>query len=127
MQLTIVAPAPIVLEHSQVFRHLFNDHRQFEHFQNYLTGLIVLDNKSLASIIRCLLNSSDKTNLSRFMGESPWKPKDVNMFRIQYLTEKTTSHRGKESFLITDDTLCEHVGGLFEYISRHYDQGKRID
>jgi SRSO17 transposase len=121
MQLPIVAPAPIVLEHSEAFRHLFNDHRQFEHFRNYLTGLIVLENKSLANISRCLLNSSDKTNLSRFMSESPWEPKDVNLFRIQYLMEKTAGNRGKEAYLILDDTLCEHVGGLFEYIARHYD------
>lgn len=48
MQLPIVVPAPIVSEHAQAFRHLFNDIHQFEHFQDYLTGLIVLDNKSLA-------------------------------------------------------------------------------
>jgi SRSO17 transposase len=121
MQLPIVAPAPIVIEHSQAFRHLFNDHRQFDHFQNYLTGLIILEDKSLANISRCLLNSSDKTNLSRFMSESPWEPKDVNQFRIQYLIGKTAESRGKEGYLILDDTLCEHVGGLFEYIARHYD------
>jgi hypothetical protein len=32
MQLPIVSPASIVLEHAQAFRHLFTDHRQFEHF-----------------------------------------------------------------------------------------------
>ncbi|NJR53119.1 MAG: hypothetical protein HC780_29750 [Leptolyngbyaceae cyanobacterium CSU_1_3] len=50
MQLPIVAPAPIVSAHAEAFRHLFSDVRQFEHFQNYLTGLIVLENKSLANI-----------------------------------------------------------------------------
>jgi SRSO17 transposase len=121
MQLPIVAPAPIVLEHAQAFRHLFNDHRQFEHFQNYLTGLIVLENKSLANISRCILNSSDKTNISRFMYESPWQPEQVNQFRIEYLLGKTIDVRKTDSYLIIDDTLCEHVGSLFEYITHHYD------
>ncbi|MDX2229792.1 MAG: transposase [Leptolyngbyaceae cyanobacterium bins.349] len=123
MQLPIVAPAPIVSAHAQAFRHLFNDVRQFEHFQNYLTGLIVLENKSLANISRCLLESADKTNLSRFLSESPWQPQAVNKFRIQYVLAQTVTIRpeAKQGYLIFDDTLCEHVGNLFEYVERHYD------
>jgi SRSO17 transposase len=123
MQLPIVAPAPIVRAHAQAFRHLFNDVRQFEHFQNYLTGLIVLENKSLANISRCLLESADKTNLSRFLSESPWQPQAVNKFRIQYVLAQSVTIRAeaKQGYLIFDDTLCEHVGNLFEYVERHYD------
>src|SRR5712692_8626727 len=57
MQLPIVAPAPVVTAHADVFRDLFENRCQFQHFQNYLTGLIVLDNKSLANITRCVLES----------------------------------------------------------------------
>src|SRR5437773_1167056 len=63
MQLPIVAPAPVVTAHADIFRDLFENRCQFRHFQNYLTGLIVLDNKSLANITRCVLESADKTNL----------------------------------------------------------------
>ena len=52
MQLPIVAPAPIVTAHADIFRDLFENRCQFHHFQHYLTGLIVLDNKSLANITR---------------------------------------------------------------------------
>lgn len=123
MQLPIVAPALIVSAHAQAFRHLFNDVRQFEHFQNYLTGLIVLENKSLANISRCILESADKTNLSRFLSESPWQPQVVNRFRIQYVLTQTVAIRptAPAGYLIFDDTLCEHVGSLFEYVERHYD------
>jgi len=61
MQLPIVAPAPIVSAHAQAFRHLFNDVRQFEHFQNYLTGLIVLENKSLANIQQFQIQNTKKS------------------------------------------------------------------
>jgi len=123
MQLPIVAPAPIVSAHATAFWHLFNDVRQFEHFQNYLTGLIVLENKSLANISRCILESADKTNLSRFLNASPWQPQEVNQFRIQYVLAQTVAIRpaAKAGYLILDDTLCEHVGSLFEYVERHYD------
>ncbi len=45
MQLPIVAPAPLVTAHAEVFRDLFENRRQLQHFQNDITGLIVLDKK----------------------------------------------------------------------------------
>src|SRR5215470_5824727 len=85
MQLPIVAPAPIVTAHAAIFRDLFENRCQFQHFQHYLTGLIVLDNKSLANITRCVLESADKTNLSRFFSEAPWFQDRVNERRVEYL------------------------------------------
>ena len=122
MQLPIVACAPIVMEHSSSFEGLFKNRNQVHHFENYLTGLIVLDNKTMANISRCVLSSSDKTNLSRFFSEADWSPEAVNEERIMYLLEKTEKHRlgSKKSVLSLDDTLLEHVGSLFEYIAKHY-------
>src|SRR5215210_5330409 len=122
MQLPIVAPAPLVTTHAGAFEDLFENHRQFLHFQQYLTGLIVLPNKSLANIARCVLDSADKTNLSRFFSEAPWKQDEVNDRRITSLLDQTTAHRrpAPDSALVVDDTLCEHVGSLFEYVDRHY-------
>jgi SRSO17 transposase len=125
MQLPIVAPAPIVTAHSDIFRDLFENRCQFHHFQNYLTGLIVLDNKSLANITRCVLESADKTNLSRFFSEAPWFQDRVNDRRVEYLLQQTHAVRGPkaDAILILDDTLCEHVGSLFDYVDRHYNHG----
>jgi SRSO17 transposase len=122
MQLPIVVPAPIVTAHADIFRDLFENRCQFHHFQNYLTGLIVLDNKSLANITRCVLESADKTNLSRFFSEAPWFQERVNDRRLTYLLQQTQAVRGPkaDSVLILDDTLCEHVGSLFDYVDRHY-------
>lgn len=125
MQVPIVAPAPLVTAHAEVFRDLFENRRQFRHFQNYLTGLIVLPNKSMANIARCILDSADKTNLSRFFSEAPWLRDQVNDRRIQYLLQETKRVRLRrdKSVLIVDDTLCEHVGSLFEHVDRHYNHG----
>jgi len=125
MQLPIVAPAPIVTTHADIFRDLFENRCQFRHFQHDLTGLIVLDNKSLANITRCVLESADKTNLSRFFSEAPWFQDHVNDRRVEYLLQQTKAVRGPQAdaTLILDDTLCEHVGSLFAYVDRHYDHG----
>ena len=125
MQLPIVAPAPIVTTHADIFRDLFENRCQFRHFQHDLTGLIVLDNKSLANLTRCVLESADKTNLSRFFSEAPWFQDHVNDRRVEYRLQQTKAVRGPkaDATLMLDDTLCEHVGSLFDYVDRHYDHG----
>lgn len=125
MNVPIVEAAPVVLKYAEVFRDVFKDRRQFEHFRNYLTGLMVLEDKSLSNIARCIVDSADKTNISRFMSESPWLGKKVNEVRIEMLLQESKRYGrpSDESALIIDDTLCEHVGTLFEYVDRHYNHG----
>ncbi len=122
MQLPLVAPAPVVTAHADAFRDLFENRCQFQHFQHYLTGLMVLPNKSLTNIARCMLESADKTNLSRFLSEAPWQEAQVNHRRIRYLLQQTKPHRVPKAatVVVIDDTLCEHVGNLFAYVDRHY-------
>jgi hypothetical protein len=109
MELPIVAPAPVVTEHAAVFRHLFDHQCQFQHFQHDLTGLIVLPNKGLAHIARGILDSADKTKLSRVLSEAPWREHEVNRRRIRVMRQQTKSHRRhrRESLIVIDDTLCE--------------------
>jgi SRSO17 transposase len=125
MQLPIVAPAPIVTAHAAIFRDLCENRCQFQHFQHSLTGLIVLDNKSLTNITRCVLDSADKTNLSRFFSEAPWFQDRVNDRRVEYLLQQTQAVRSPkaDALLMLDDTLCEHVGSRFDYVDRHYNHG----
>jgi len=126
MQLPLVAPAPLVTAHAAAFRDLFGNRRQFAHFAHYLTGLMVLENKSMANMARCLVESADKTNLSRFFSEADWDPEQVNARRIRYLLAQTRDQRQPKtvSALVLDDTLCEHVGSLFEHVDRHYNHGE---
>jgi len=125
MELPIVAPAPVVTEHAAVLRDLFDNQCQFRHFQHYLTGLIVLPNKSLANMARCILESADKTNLSRFLSETSWRDDAINHRRFRFMLQQTTPHRRRrrESLIVLDATLCEHVGSLFDYVDRHYNHG----
>lgn len=98
-----------------------------QHFQNYISGLMVLENKTMANISRCILDSADKTNLSRFFSEAEWSDEDVNQKRVSYMLTQTERHRlgAKKSVVLLDDTLCEHVGTLFEYVDRHYNHSEQ--
>lgn len=123
MQLPLVEAAPVVEREAERFRHVFKNVCEFEHFKNYLTGLIVLDKKSYAEMARCLLGSADKTNISRFLSEAPWEEDPLSRERVRWLLEETKPWQQpeKKSALVFDDTLCEHVGSLFDHVDRHYD------
>jgi hypothetical protein len=71
------------------------------------------------------VESADKTNLSRYLSEAPWFEEQVNERRLHYLLAQTKAVRKDKggSALYLDDTLCKHVGSLFDYVARHYDHG----
>ena len=106
MEWPIIAPAPVVTDHTGVFRDLCDNHCRFRHLQHYLTGLIVLPNKSMASITRSILDSADNTNLSRFLSEAPWREDAVNRRRIRYMLQETKPHRHRrrESIVVLDES-----------------------
>ena len=95
-------------------------------FQHDLTGLIVLPQKSLANIARCILESANNTNLSRLFSHAPWRADEANRRRIRFMLQQTKPHRRRrrESLLAIDDTLFEHVGSLFDDVDRHDNHGE---
>jgi DDE superfamily endonuclease len=121
----IVAPVPIVTAHAEVFRDLFETQCQFRPVQHDLTGLIVRPHKSLAHMARCMLDSADNTNLSRFLSEAPWREQAVNRRRIRFMLQQTNPHRRRrrDALVVIDDTRCEHVGSLFDHVDRHDNHG----
>jgi hypothetical protein len=121
MEWPILEPAPVVTAHTGVFRDLVENQCQFRHVQHYLPGLIVLPNKSLANMARCILDSADQTKRSRFLSEAPWREDAINHRRIRFRRQQTTPHRRRrrESIVAADETLCEHVGSRFDDVDRH--------
>src|SRR5712691_11861073 len=57
--------------------------------------------------------------------DAPWFQDRVNDRRVAYLLQQTQLVRDPkaDSVLILDDTLCEHVGSLFDYVDRHDNHG----
>ena len=112
MELPIIEPAPVVTKHAEVFRDVFDNQCQFRHFQHYLTGLMVLPNKSMANMARCILDSADNTNRSRFLSEAPWREEEVNRRRIRFMLQQTKPHRRRrrESLIAIDESPVRTCG-----------------
>jgi len=82
----------------------------------------MLENKSMTNMARCIIDSSDKTNISRFLSDAKWNQTDLNRCRLAFMLSETVNQRrkAKNSVLPIDDTMCEHVGNLFDHVDRHY-------
>ena len=93
MELPIIGPAPVVIEHAAVFRDVCEHPCQFRHVQHDLTGLLVLPNHSMANVARGILDSADQTHLSRLFSEAPWRAAEINRRRIRLMLQETTPHR----------------------------------
>ena len=104
----------MVTAHADVLRDLFEHRGQCHHFQPYLTGLIVLDNPSLATITRGGRDRADTTPLSRFFSEAPGFPARVKDRRLTSLLRQTTAVRSPqaEAALLRADPLGDHGGSL---------------
>jgi hypothetical protein len=125
IELPLVAPAPVVTEHAGVSRDLFDNQCRFRYFQHDLTGLIVWPSKSLAKMAQSILDNTDQTNLPRILPEAPWREEEVDRRRVRFMLQQTKPHRRRRraSRVGIDDTLCEHVGSLFDDGGHHYNHG----
>lgn len=122
MVVPVLHHAPVVDSFAHHFRDLFATAPAYQHFKNYLTGLIVADRKNFSQIARCLVESADYTNIDRFMNSALWSGTALNDQRVRLIYERTLPiDRKHEACLIIDDTLDEHTGTLFEHTARHYD------
>jgi hypothetical protein len=121
MELPLVVPEPVVTEHAALFRDLFDNHCQSRHFPYAQTRPVVRPSKSLAHITRSRLDSVDHPPLSRSLPEAPWEDREVNRRRIRYQLQQFESHRQRrrDLIIVTDDTLCAHVGSHFDYEDWH--------
>jgi SRSO17 transposase len=123
LQMPIVQPAEQVRKYAHYFHNGFKNINQRMHFENYITGLMVLPNKDMANISRSILESPHKSNIARFMSESPWQRSEVNKARVAMINTETQAWKENHPLraIIIDDTLNKHTGDLFEYVSWHYD------
>ena len=104
---------------------------QTNHLLNLITGLINLEGKkNLSNLNRNFLNTTNRSNLSRFLTISPWDEETVNSKRLEDSCNKlieTAQNFNKPIFLSIDDTMIskkkesKHIEGmtkLFSHVSR---------
>jgi SRSO17 transposase len=87
------------------FAPIFNQ-SQLRHFAEYLTGLIVSENKTITGINDHFLNHSDQSAKNHFLTDSNWDDTKLTAKRLDLILEQCCTKRITDGLLVIDDTLA---------------------
>lgn len=98
----------------------------YAHFQRYLSGLLICENKTISGINQAfVLSPRDQSSLNRFLNQARYDLDSLNRVRLDQLQANPATamrsqgrHRG---VLALDDTLLSHVGTHFDHIKPLWD------
>jgi len=107
----IISPPKIVQNALDEFlAPLFKNKPQRKHLANYLTGLMISDNKTVSGMTDEMPNASDQSCLNRFLTEVEWDENAVNEVRIEWLQQFDDTKFHQRGIIPIDDVLIEKSG-----------------
>ena len=116
----LVEIPPFVSQYAQNYKDLFSP-EQFEHFQRYLTGLFVSENKTIQAINGLfVVQVKNQSSLNRFFTEYAWSATTVNERRLELLRTDPATSPKKHAVLIIDDTHNEKYGRHFPLLGKWF-------
>jgi hypothetical protein len=111
----------IVQHYAPYFRTVFSE-AAFRHFQCYVGGLMVSENKTIEGINRLFVQDPrSQSSLNRFLTRSRFSREALNEGRLLMLQEQPETRIKPEGVLSIDDTLLSHYGRCFEKIAWLFD------
>lgn len=113
----LVVPATVA-EYCERYRSMFGNARQFEHFQRYVTGLILSENVTVEGINALFPAGTDPSCLNRFLTEAPWDENQFNTRRLRLLQEDPQTRWSREGVVVIDNTFNRHDGKHFDLIAK---------
>src|SRR5215469_3443776 len=109
----IIQPPRIVKDAIEEFlAPLFDNTPQRKHLANYLTGLMISENKTVAGMTNEMPNASDQSCLNRFLTEVDWDENAMNKARIDCLQQFDDTKFHERGVIALDDVLLEKSGKL---------------
>ena len=107
----IITPPKIVNDALEQFlAPLLKNNPQRKHLANYVTGLMIADNKTVAGMTEQMPNASDQSCLNRFLTEADWDEHAVNDARIDWLQQFDDTKFHEKGVIAIDDMLVEKSG-----------------
>lgn len=123
----VVSHPSVVSFGLSAFRKVFS-RPQLRHFANYLTGLMVCQNRTVQGINDSFVGHPDQSSLNNFLTDSPWSEEELIKTRYRFVVIKLEELGLGSGLLILDDTISHHEGKHMEGAGWHYDvsEGKTV-
>lgn len=107
------------------FTSLFKNKPQRKHFGNYLTGLLISPNKTIAGMTNEFPNASDQSCLNRFINDVDWDEQELNRLRIEMLQKNEDTQFHPKGVIAIDDVLIEKVGKSIPNSGKFWDHSEQ--
>jgi len=111
----------VVQEALALFGELFDTEPARRHFAEYLTGLIVAENKTISGINREFALTTDQSCLNRWLTEVQWDVTALNDRRLAWLQQAPQTRYSVRGVIAIDNTLVDHAGKLIEDVGWFWD------
>jgi DDE superfamily endonuclease len=120
----IVEFPQVVREAMEEFGDLFACQPQRRHFGEYLTGLMVADNKTVTGINSEFVDTTDQSCLNRFLTEAAWNEQALNERRLEFLQRDPSTRYSAQGVIALDDTLIDHDGKFIKDVGWFWDHAE---
>jgi len=104
----VVGIPPMWAELLDRFRDCFRRSDQFQHFAEYVIGLIVSSRFSVQVLNDLFTGHRHASTKRRFLGEAPWSPDRVMRRVVRLVLEHAGFSKPSRGLLVIDDTILEH-------------------
>ena len=125
IMIKIIKYPAIVQNHARVFKNIFINKAQYKHFKEYLTGLMLCENKTVMGIQSNYVNAGSINSLDHFMIHAQWSEKEINDKRILDLQKRIDTVSKPEGVISIDDTLTHKTGKHMDDAEFHFDHSIR--
>jgi len=119
--LKIIKYPAIVQNHARVFKNIFNNKAQYQHFKEYVTGLMICENKTFSGIQSQYVNANSVNSLDHFMINAEWSENEINEKRILDLQQRKDTASSPDGVISIDDTLTHKTGKCMDDAEFHFD------
>ena len=94
---------------------------QLRHFANYLTGLMVCQNRTVKGINDSFPAHLDQSAMNHFLTDSSWGDDELDKTRYKFINARLKELNFEDGVLIVDDTIAHKTGKSMEGVGIHFD------
>ena len=103
----------------------FRNEPERRHFGEYLTGLLVAENKTVTGINAEFAETTDQSCLNRWLTAVEWDPQRLNERRLEWLHGDPKTRYSQQGVIAVDNTLVTHEGKLIEDVGWYWDHADK--
>jgi hypothetical protein len=111
----------VVQEALRQFGPLFANEPERVHLAEYLTGLMVANRKTVSGINSEFAVTTDQSCLNRWLTEARWDVQQLNLLRLKWLQEDSSTRFSDRGVIPIDNVLIDHEGELIEDVGSFWD------